>query len=44
LAGLVDAGTLRAPELIEMPLAQAAKALELSKQGHVRGKIVLMVD
>lgn len=43
LAGLVESGTLRPPEIEEMPLTQAAEALERSKRGHVRGKIVLMV-
>ena len=43
LAGLVDAGTLRPPEIEEMKLEQAAEALERSRQGHVRGKIVLKV-
>jgi len=43
LAGLVDSGTLAAPEIEEMKLPQAAEALERSRAGHVRGKIVLMV-
>ena len=44
LAGLVEQGVLPVPEMEEMPLAKAAEALERSKAGHVRGKIVLMVD
>ncbi|MDO8607225.1 MAG: NADP-dependent oxidoreductase [Phaeospirillum sp.] len=44
LAGLVEGGTLHPPEIVEMPLHQAAEALERSKSGHVRGKIVLIVD
>jgi len=43
LAGLVESGTLHPPVIEEMALAQAAEALERNKQGHVRGKIVLMV-
>ncbi len=43
LAGLVECGTLRPPEIEEMPLTQAAEALERNKLGHVRGKLVLMV-
>jgi NADPH2:quinone reductase len=44
LAGLVEGGVLSPPEITEMPLAKAAEALDISKRGHVRGKIVLMVD
>ena len=44
LAGLVESGVLHAPEIMEMPLTKAAEALDISKRGHVRGKIVLMVD
>ncbi|MBI3445216.1 MAG: NADP-dependent oxidoreductase [Magnetospirillum sp.] len=44
LAGLVEQGILPVPDIEEMPLAQAAQALERSKTGHVRGKIVLRVD
>ncbi len=43
LAALVDGGTLRPPEIEEMPLDRAAEALERNKLGHVRGKIVLNV-
>ncbi len=38
---LVAAGAIRAPALTRMPLADVAVAHELSKTGHVRGKIVL---
>jgi NADPH2:quinone reductase len=44
LAGLLDSGVLRVPEIEEMPLTRAAEALARSKSGHVRGKIVLTVD
>ncbi|OAN53930.1 hypothetical protein A6A04_13655 [Paramagnetospirillum marisnigri] len=43
LAGLMDQGILPAPEMVEMPMAQAAEALAHSRTGHVRGKIALMV-
>lgn len=43
LAGLADQGVLKIPEIVEMPLARAAEALDLSRTGHVRGKIVLTV-
>jgi NADPH:quinone reductase-like Zn-dependent oxidoreductase len=34
---------VRPPEIRRMPLAEAAAAQELSKTGHVRGKIVFEV-
>ena len=40
---LVAAGAIRPPEITRMPLAEAAAAHQLSKTGHVRGKIVLEV-
>ncbi len=40
---LVAAGAVRAPEITRFPLAEVAAAHELSKTGHVRGKIVLDV-
>lgn len=40
---LVGAGAVRPPEITSMPLADAARAQELSRAGHVRGKIVLSV-
>ena len=39
---LVDQGKLRLEVTREFPLTEAAAALELSKTGHVRGKIVLL--
>jgi NADPH:quinone reductase-like Zn-dependent oxidoreductase len=39
---LVAAGAVRPPEIRRFPLAEAAAAQELSKTGHVRGKIVLI--
>ena len=39
---LVAAGAVRPPEIEHLTLAEAAAAQELSKTGHVRGKIVLM--
>jgi NADPH:quinone reductase-like Zn-dependent oxidoreductase len=38
---LVESGAVRPPEIRRLPLAEAAVAHELSKAGHVRGKIVL---
>jgi NADPH2:quinone reductase len=43
LAALAEQGILQMPDIIEMPLEQAAQALDLSRTGHVRGKIVLTV-
>ena len=44
IAALIDAGKVK-PFIYEvLPLAQAAKAHELSETGHVRGKIVLQVS
>ncbi len=40
---LVAEGAVRPPEITPMPLAEAAAAQELSKTGHVRGKIVFDV-
>ncbi len=44
LAGLMDQGILRPPDIEEMPLTEAAAALERNRRGHGRGKIVLRVD
>jgi NADPH:quinone reductase-like Zn-dependent oxidoreductase len=41
LGALADAGTLAVPIAEAMPLARAAEALEMNRQGHTRGKIVL---
>jgi NADPH2:quinone reductase len=40
---LLDAGHVRAPAVTGMPLAEAARAQELSRAGHVRGKLVLTI-
>lgn len=41
IVALAAAGAVRPPQIREMPLADAAAAQEMSKTGHVRGKIVL---
>jgi NADPH:quinone reductase-like Zn-dependent oxidoreductase len=41
IASLIDAGKVRTTVAAVFPLAEAAAAQELSKQGHTRGKIVL---
>lgn len=41
IADLLQAGAVRVPEVSEMPLDQAARALELLQTRHVRGKLVL---
>lgn len=43
IAALVEQGAVRPPAISEMRLEDAAKAQELSRAGHVRGKIVLRV-
>lgn len=43
IAALIDAGKLKTSVATILPLAQAARAHELSQTGHVRGKIVLQV-
>ena len=43
LGELADAGKLTVPVARVFPLAQAADAMALSKQGHARGKIVIEV-
>jgi len=43
IADLIDAGDLKPAVTTVLPLAEAAKAHELSQNGHVRGKIVLKV-
>ena len=40
---LAESGAVRPPYIQERPLADAAAAQEISKTGHVRGKIILMV-
>jgi NADPH:quinone reductase-like Zn-dependent oxidoreductase len=41
IAALIDAGKLKPSLATTLPLAEAARAHELSQSGHVRGKIVL---
>lgn len=41
VAGQLDAGELRLPEIRSLPLERAHEALEESGRGHVRGKLVL---
>ena len=41
---LVGLGAVTVPEITEFPLAQVARAHEMSATGHVRGKIVLNVQ
>lgn len=43
IAALIDAGKLRAVISTVLPLAEAARAHQLSEAGHVRGKIVLQI-
>jgi NADPH:quinone reductase-like Zn-dependent oxidoreductase len=43
IAALIDAGKVKPVVTSILPLAQAAKAHEMSQNGHVRGKIVLQV-
>jgi NADPH:quinone reductase-like Zn-dependent oxidoreductase len=43
IAALIDAGDLKPSVAAVLPLAEAARAHELSQTGHVRGKIVLQV-
>ena len=40
---LVESGGVKPPEIIQMPLAEAGAAQEISKTGHARGKIILVV-
>jgi len=44
IAALIDAGEVKPVVTEVLPLAQAARAHELSEAGHVRGKIVLKVS
>jgi NADPH:quinone reductase-like Zn-dependent oxidoreductase len=43
IAALIDAGNLKPAVTTVLPLAEAARAHELSQTGHIRGKIVLQV-
>jgi NADPH:quinone reductase len=40
---LIEASIVRPPEITEMSLEEAPRAQELSRAGHVRGKIVLKI-
>lgn len=42
-AKLIEEGKLLAPNVKEFPLSDAAGVLEISKQGHTQGKLVLKV-
>lgn len=44
IANLIVEGSLKPAEINVYPLENAAEAMELSKAGHVRGKLVLVVD
>jgi NADPH2:quinone reductase len=43
IAGDIDQGRIKLPEILELPLSEAAEAQRHSQAGHVRGKIVLKV-
>jgi NADPH2:quinone reductase len=44
LAGLVDEGKLKAPEIKTYPFEKTTDALQEVQTGHVRGKLVLTID
>ncbi|MGZ4372319.1 MAG: NADP-dependent oxidoreductase [Gaiellaceae bacterium] len=44
IGGLIDAGRFSLPVAQSFPLEQIADAHRLSETGHVRGKVVLLVD
>jgi len=44
IASLVDEGVLKPFVSVVLPLSDAVKALELSRKGHIRGKMVLKVS
>ena len=44
IAALIDSGDIKPSVTTILPLAEAARAHELSQAGHMRGKIVLKVD
>jgi NADPH:quinone reductase-like Zn-dependent oxidoreductase len=44
LVAALDAGHIRPPEIETMPLADAARALTRVKEGHVCGKLVLLIE
>lgn len=43
IAALVDEGAVKPVVSVAMPLLDAGRALEMSRQGHIRGKMVLKV-
>jgi NADPH:quinone reductase-like Zn-dependent oxidoreductase len=43
IAGLIDEGKVHPPHITELPLSDYAKAHEMSKEGHTKGKIVLHI-
>ena len=43
IAQLIKENKIKIPALIEMPMQSANKALQVSKAGHTRGKIVLKI-
>lgn len=44
ITALIDAGALRVFVTSEQPLAEAAAALARNREGHTRGKAVLLID
>ncbi|MGZ6579317.1 MAG: NADP-dependent oxidoreductase [Solirubrobacteraceae bacterium] len=44
IGDLIEAGKFSLPVALTFPLEQIAEAHELSQRGHVRGKLVLLVD
>lgn len=44
ITALIEAGVLKPPQFETYALEDAAKAMDLSQAGHVRGKLVLVVD
>lgn len=44
IAKLIEKGKIQLPEIKEMDLKDCAKAQDLSREGHTRGKIVLKVN
>jgi len=43
IATLIEDGKVAVPEITEFQLSEAPRALDISKQGHTKGKIVLRV-
>lgn len=44
IADLITSGKVKPPEIIQMPLENAAEAQEQNKEGHTKGKIVLKIS